>query len=143
MKEKTKKPPSEKQLAVWKKFKEGKSKPFSKENQPSKRGRTKGIKNRDTVIREFLEAILIQDGKKIKNPITGQKEMSILEGIVAKQISKALGGDRKSAELMLDYAYGKAKGNLTIETSGGRDFNSDPVSAEEAARQYHDLLNEE
>ena len=71
----------------------------------NKKGRTKGSKNKKTVIIEMMEAKL---GRKIPDP----KKLSRYEGMMFKAIQKALGGDIRAMGFVLT-EYRKA-----IESSG-------------------------
>lgn len=71
----------------------------------NKKGRTKGSKNKKTVIIEMMESKL---GRKIPDP----KKLTRYEGMMFKAIQKALGGDIRSMNFVLS-EYRKA-----IEISG-------------------------
>ena len=76
---------------------------FSSERQPKKNGRTKGSRNRQTIVNQWLEAV-----KEAKNPITGLNEtLPIADQIVLALIGKALKGDVSAFKELMDSGYGK------------------------------------
>jgi len=69
-------------------------------------GRPKGVRNRSTVLREFLEATL-----KTKNPITGQEEVLTVEqrmalSMIAQVLTK---GNVQAWNSIKDDVYGNVK----------------------------------
>lgn len=76
-----------------------------KKGEPSRNpnGRPKGVRNRSTIVRYWLEAI-----KEAKNPITGQLEqLPIQDQIVLALIGKALKGDVAAFKELMDSGHGK------------------------------------
>jgi len=93
-------------------------------------GRPKGVKNTATVIRDFLKGKL-----QGTDPYTGKKrKFTAKQIIVLKQIEKAIAGDLKSAEWIVDRIDGKplqqqsvdmvADNKMIIEIIGGNDEDS-------------------
>lgn len=79
-------------------------KKFTSEYQPEKNGRTKGSRNRATIVRQWLEI-----NRETINPLTGKKEtMEIQDEMVLKQIEKSLEGDTPAFKELMDSAHGKA-----------------------------------
>jgi len=67
-------------------------------------GRPKGVRNRSTVAREWLEV-----SQKIKNPITGEtQELEQQDIMTLALIKKAREGDVSAYRELMDSAYGKA-----------------------------------
>jgi hypothetical protein len=79
------------------------AKPFSKENQPEKNGRPKKLPPLDILMGKLL-------GEDEESGIC--KMDSILNALY----EKALKGDVKAAEILLDRGYGKAKQIIDIDT---------------------------
>jgi hypothetical protein len=76
-------------------------------NNANPKGRKKGSRNRNVVIREVLfEAVTVREGGEIR-------QMSALEAILKKMLSKALAGDNKAALTMIGIA--QKEGLLTPE----------------------------
>ena len=76
---------------------------FSSERQPQKNGRPKGSRDRQTIVKYWLEAI-----KEARNPITGELEqLPVADQIVLSLIGKALKGDVSAFKELMDSGYGK------------------------------------
>jgi len=78
-------------------------------------GRPKGVRNRSTVLREFLEATL-----KTKNPITGLEETLTVEqrmalSMIAQVLTK---GNVQAWNSIKDDVYGKIKETIDHTTKG-------------------------
>lgn len=68
-------------------------------------GRPKGVRNRATIVKHWLEAI-----KEAKNPITGELEqLPIADQMVLSLIGKALKGDVSAFKELFDSGYGMNK----------------------------------
>lgn len=81
------------------------NKPFPPGVSGNPNGRPKGLRNRSTIVREWLEA----NYKKI-NPITGQQEtLPIQDHLVISLIGKALKGDVHAFRELFDSGHGKVK----------------------------------
>jgi hypothetical protein len=77
--------------------------PFVKGQSGNPAGKPKGATHSSTRLRRLLELI-----QKKKNPVTGvEEEFSTLELMDAAQIAKALKGDSKAYEALLDRLEGK------------------------------------
>lgn len=80
-------------------------KPFQKGNNANPKGYPKGLENSSTRLKRLLGII-----QKRVNPATGEEEdFSILEQMDAAIIMKALAGDIKAYEQILDRFEGKSK----------------------------------
>lgn len=89
-------------------------KPFTSENQPKNRKSRKGVKNRSTILKKWLEA-----KTEITNPITKKKEKGTVEDeVILGLITQARKGNVKAVGLILDSLYGK----LTNKIDGGLGF---------------------
>jgi len=76
-------------------------------------GRPKGVKNRSTILRKWLEL-----NEKLKNPITGEiEQLTVEDAVILALISKARKGDVAAIREILDTNYGKITENLNIETN--------------------------
>ena len=114
-----------------------KSTRFSSTNQPLNSGRPKGIRNRSTIVREWLEATY----KKV-NPITGQNEtLQIQDHLVISLIGKALKGDVQAFRELFDSGHGKVSELLDV-TSKGESIAQEKLSSEER-RMLIDKLRSE
>ena len=89
-------------------------------------GRPKGLRNRSTIVREWLEA----NYKKV-NPITGQTEtLQIQDHLVISLIGKALKGDVPAFKELMDSGHGKVSELLDV-TSKGESITQEKLSPEE------------
>ena len=114
-----------------------KSTRFSSTNQPLNSGRPKGLRNRSTIVREWLEASY----KKI-NPITGQNEtLQIQDHLVISLIGKALKGDVQAFRELFDSGHGKVSELLDV-TSKGESITQEKLNPEER-RMLIDKLRSE
>ena len=100
-------------------------------------GRPKGLRNRSTIVREWLEASY----KKI-NPITGQNEtLQIQDHLVISLIGKALKGDVQAFRELFDSGHGKVSELLDV-TSKGESITQEKLNSEER-RMLIDKLRSE
>lgn len=77
-------------------------------------GRPKGLRNRSTIVREWLETTY----KKV-NPITGQPEtLQIQDHLVISLIGKGLKGDVQAFRELFDSGHGKVSELLDVTTKG-------------------------
>lgn len=114
-----------------------KSTRFSSTNQPLNSGRPKGLRNRSTIVREWLEATY----KKV-NPITGQNEiLQIQDHLVISLIGKALKGDVQAFRELFDSGHGKVSELLDV-TSKGESITQEKLSPDER-RMLIDKLRSE
>jgi hypothetical protein len=80
---------------------------FKPGNNANPRGRRKGSRNREVVIREVLfEPVTVREGTEIR-------QMSALEAVIKKMLSKALTGDNRSAVTII--AIAQKEGLLTSD----------------------------
>jgi hypothetical protein len=78
-------------------------------------GRPKGVLNSKTRLLRLLELVTTT-----KNPVTGEmEEFSIAEQLDMKIIAKAMKGDIRAYQELLDRLEGRAKQTNEIELSGG------------------------
>ena len=90
-------------------------------------GRPKGLRNRSTIVREWLEA----NYKKV-NPITGQNEtLQIQDHLVISLIGKALKGDVQAFRELFDSGHGKVSELLDVTSKGESITNQEKLSPEE------------
>ena len=100
-------------------------------------GRPKGLRNRSTIVREWLEATY----KKV-NPITGQNEtLQIQDHLVISLIGKALKGDVQAFRELFDSGHGKVSELLDV-TSKGESITQEKLNPEER-RMLIDKLRSE
>lgn len=100
-------------------------------------GRPKGLRNRSTIVREWLEATY----KKV-NPITGQTEtLQIQDHLVISLIGKALKGDVQAFRELFDSGHGKVSELLDV-TSKGESITQEKLNPEER-RMLIDKLRSE
>jgi len=101
-------------------------------------GRPKGVRNRSTIVREWLEA----NYKKV-NPITGQTEtLQIQDHLVISLIGKALKGDVPAFKELMDSGHGKIIDGLDV-TSKGESITSGEKLSPEDRRMLIDKLRSE
>lgn len=86
-----------------------KRKPFEKgDPRINREGRPVGVKNRSTIVKQWLEATKIA-----KNPISEmEEEMQVQDMITLALISKALKGDVAAFKELMDSGYGKVPNNV-------------------------------
>ena len=94
--------------------------PFSKDNQPKNRGRKKGSKSMTTILKDFMSVAvknikLLGQYEKLfpeyfKNAKAGKTPKEL---IMLRLMTKALEGDTKSIDMILDRTEGKV--TQTIE----------------------------
>lgn len=90
-------------------------------------GRPKGLRNRSTIVREWLEA----NYKKV-NPITGQAEtLQIQDHLVISLIGKALKGDVPAFKELMDSGHGKIIDGLDVTSKGESITSGEKLSPEE------------
>ena len=75
-------------------------------------GRPKGVRNRSTIVREWLEAM-----ESVKNPITGLNEkLSQYDIITLALIKKARNGDVQAFKELMDSSFGKIPDKVLSES---------------------------
>jgi len=78
-------------------------------------GKPKGVQNSKTRLLRLLELV-----QKKRNPITGEEEeFTVLELMDMQIIVKALKGDQRAYQEVMDRLEGKAKQSTEVEVSGG------------------------
>ena len=78
-------------------------------------GKPKGVQNSKTRLLRLLELV-----QKKRNPITGEEEeFTVLELMDMQIIVKALKGDQRAYQEVMDRLEGKAKQSTELEVSGG------------------------
>jgi hypothetical protein len=111
------------------------SKPFPKGVSGNPNGRPKGLRNRSTIVREWLEAT-----ESMKNPITGQSEkLTQYDIITLALIQKARKGDVQAFKELMDSSFGKIPDKLLAENKNT--FQSDLT--QEESRQIINRLKSE
>jgi len=91
-----------------------KSTQFSKENQPEKNGRPKGVLNSKTILERFLSIT-----KNMTNPLNNEVEdLTMAELITLKQIANALNGDLAAYKEITDRFEGRVVNKQEIDHSG-------------------------
>lgn len=87
--------------------------PFKKGQSGNPAGRTKGSKNRSTIVKELLAIII-----KLDNPLTGQEEwLTNEQHMTISILQKALKGDVNAYKALMDSAYGTAKDTMDLNTN--------------------------
>lgn len=90
-------------------------KPFPKGVSGNPAGKPKGTEHSKTRLKRLLELV-----QKKKNPITGEEEeFSVLELMDMQMIAKALKGDQRAYQEIIDRLEGKPKQTSELEVSGG------------------------
>lgn len=80
--------------------------------KPIKKGEVRNPKGRKAVLPE-LEKIIAEALSQTKEGLTAA------EAILQSLIERAVNGDNKAAEILLDRAYGKAKQTVDMQTDNG------------------------
>ena len=90
-------------------------KPFPKGVSGNPAGKPKGVQNSKTRLLRLLELV-----QKTRNPITGEEEeFTVLEMMDMQMIAKALKGDQRAYQEIMDRLEGKPKQSTELEVSGG------------------------
>ena len=90
-------------------------KPFPKGVSGNPAGKPKGVQNSKTRLLRLLELV-----QKKRNPITGEEEeFTVLEMMDMQMIAKALKGDQRAYQEIMDRLEGKPKQSTELEVSGG------------------------
>jgi hypothetical protein len=91
---------------------------FQKGESGNPNGRPKGVRNRSTLVREWLEV-----KQKAKNPITGQTEdLEQQDLMTLALIKKAREGDVQAYRELMDSAHGKIEQKTDITSKGQKIF---------------------
>ena len=78
-------------------------------------GKPKGTEHSKTRLKRILDLV-----QKKRNPITGEEEeFTVLELMDMQMIAKALRGDQKAYQEVIDRLEGKPKQTSEVEVSGG------------------------
>lgn len=88
------------------------------------KGRGKGVPNSKTRLLKLLELVT-----KVRNPVTGEEEeFSIAEQLDMKMIAKAMKGDTKAYEVVIDRLEGKPKQttDITADIKGNVQITIEP-----------------
>jgi hypothetical protein len=97
---------------------------FEKGQSGNPNGRPKGVQNSKTRLLRLLELV-----QKKKNPITGEEEdFTVLELMDMQMISKALRGDQRAYEAVVDRLEGKPKQttDITADIKGNVQITIEP-----------------
>ena len=97
---------------------------FEKGQSGNPNGRPKGVQNSKTRLLRLLELV-----QKRRNPITGEEEdFTVLELMDMQMISKALRGDQRAYEAVVDRLEGKPKQttDITADIKGNVQITIEP-----------------
>jgi len=97
---------------------------FEKGQSGNPNGRPKGVQNSKTRLLRLLELV-----QKRRNPITGEeKDFTVLELMDMQMISKALKGDQRAYEAVVDRLEGKPKQttDITADIKGNVQITIEP-----------------
>jgi len=93
--------------------------PAQKGEVRNPKGRGKGVLNSKTRLLKLLELVTTT-----KNPVTGEmEEFTIAEQLDMKIIAKAMKGDIRAYQELLDRLEGRVKQSTEVEISGGMTIN--------------------
>jgi benzoyl-CoA reductase/2-hydroxyglutaryl-CoA dehydratase subunit BcrC/BadD/HgdB len=96
-------------------------KPYPKGVSGNPAGKPKGTEHSKTRLKRILELV-----QKKRNPITGEdEEFTVLELMDMQMIAKALKGDQRAYQEVIDRLEGKPKQSTEVEVSGGMTINWD------------------
>jgi hypothetical protein len=94
-------------------------KPFPKGVSGNPAGKPKGTEHSKTRLKRILDLV-----QKKRNPITGEEEeFTVLELMDMQIIAKALKGDQRAYQEVIDRLEGKPKQTSEVEVSGGMTIN--------------------
>jgi hypothetical protein len=94
-------------------------KPFPKGVSGNPSGKPKGTEHSKTRLKRILDLV-----QKKRNPITGEEEeFTVLELMDMQIIAKALKGDQRAYQEVIDRLEGKPKQTSEVEVSGGMTIN--------------------
>lgn len=99
-------------------------KPFPKGVSGNPAGKPKGTQHSKTRLKRLLELVQVK-----KNPITGEdEEFTVLELMDMQMISKALRGDQRAYEAVVDRLEGKPKQStdITADIKGNVQITIEP-----------------
>jgi hypothetical protein len=99
-------------------------KPYPKGVSGNPAGKPKGVQHSKTRLLRLLELV-----QKKKNPITGDEEdFTVLELMDMQMIAKALKGDQRAYETVIDRLEGKPKQttDITADIKGNVQINIEP-----------------
>jgi hypothetical protein len=92
---------------------------FDKHPENIGKGHPKGLKNRSTILKKWIEITT-----KLKNPVTGKDEFGTVEDKVKLAlITKALSGDVAAIKEIDDTLYGKIADKQDIDLKGTININ--------------------
>jgi len=84
---------------------------FKKGESGNPNGRPKGVKNRSTLLKKWIEV-----NAKVKNPVTKKEEFGTVEDLITiALISKAIAGDIQAIKEINDTLYGKLQDSQKID----------------------------
>jgi hypothetical protein len=90
-------------------------KPYPKGVSGNPAGKPKGTEHSKTRLKRILDLV-----QKKRNPITGEEEeFTVLELMDMQIIVKALKGDQRAYQEVMDRLEGKAKQSTELEVTGG------------------------
>jgi hypothetical protein len=122
-------------------------KPFSKDYQPANPGRKKGVKPMSTILANMLNVAIknpkLLDQYQILFPEyfkEGEKTKTPRELIMLRLMTKALEGDLKAMDMVLDRTEGKVKNEIELsgEVGGKTDLSTIPL---EELKQIEGILD--
>jgi hypothetical protein len=94
-------------------------KPFPKGVSGNPAGKPKGTEHSKTRLKRILDLV-----QKKRNPITGEEEeFTVLELMDMQIIAKALKGNQRAYQEVIDRLEGKPKQTSEVEVSGGMTIN--------------------
>lgn len=94
--------------------------PVKKGEIRNPKGRPKGSRDRATILREILVA-MVKDGKgkNKKNPLTGAKEMNYEEAVDVAIVKRAIGGSIEAIREIKDTLHGRLADKKEISGPDG------------------------
>jgi len=121
--------------------------PWKKGQSGNPKGKAKGTRNRDTILREMLALTLKKkgaDGKMadVEHPLDpSRKSITVEEGINAALVNRALKGEIRAIQEIQDTLYGKIKETKVLENPDGSALKmSAGLNAEQAGKAYFAMI---
>jgi len=115
---------------------------FKKGQSGNPKGRPKGSKSIRSIIKKYLEKEINH-----KNPLTGKDEnLSVQDHMILTAIAKAISGDDRAREDVLNRLYGKPKEHINIKTEkddmSEEEINEELERLEKLDEQFRDKKKE-
>lgn len=106
---------------------------YQKGQSGNPRGRPRGVRNRNTIVREQMKHKIT-----LKTPDGGIRRVSTKEGIIAKQTNKALQGDLNSAKWIMELSDVADAEYEAMSTAREQLNHDDKLILQQYIKRYHE-----